>query len=384
MPEPAAQGDQGSQVDQIANTPQKPADQPTIAKQSDKAPSFSSEVMDFLDIPPELQARLAPKAEAETETLPESPPTELPESEPEIEKPVEDEEDEEEEIEPAAASQEQPQKVDKRQKRINRLTRQKNDLERQVDHIIAQNQELRKALEQGQAKASTTNQPPGLKGGKLEQITAKIKECDSMLEWCDENPDGGLLGRGENAVEVDATTARFYRRKADADRQEYIVQKREQEWELNQKREQANSEAFALWPEMFDKRTPEFQEAVHIIQQYPFLHELPDANLIVGTFLEGRKKLRDKLNAAGKNGEPQKKHRDVDERVFTTPRVPIAPHTSEPLSREAAPSLTKRYNEAMSKLISDPDGGAGNVAAVFAAQEAARKTQPAGRSQVRT
>jgi len=385
MPEPAEQGDQGSQVEQIANTPQEAADQPTIAKQSDKAPSFSPGVMDFLDIPRELQERLAPKAEAET--LPESP-TELPKPEPEPEivkeTPVEEEGEEEEEDESAAvAAEEQPQKVDKRQKRINRLTRQKNDLERQIDHVISENQQLRKAFEQRQEKAPK-NQPPGLTSGKLDQIKAKIKECESMLEWCDDNPDGGLLGRGEQAVEVDAATARFYRRKAELDRQEFIVEKREQEWELNQKREQANSEASALWPEMFDRRTPEFQEAVQILQQYPFVQELPDANLIVGTFLEGRRKLRDKLNAAAKNGEPQKKHRDVDERVFTTPRVPIAPHTPEPLSREAAPSLNKRYNEAMSKLINDPDGGSGNVAAVFAAQEQARKTQPASRSQVRT
>jgi hypothetical protein len=386
MPEPAEQGDQGSQVEQIANTPQASADQPTIAKQSDKAPSFPG-VMDFLDIPPELQERLAPKAEAaETETLPESPPTELPEPEPEtVETPVdgEGEEEEEEEDEPTAAAQEQQPKVDKRQKRINRLTRQKNDLERQVDHIISENQKLRQQLEKGRPPEDFENKVAPLVGGNLPVIDKEIAICDAKLTWCDNNAEGGEIGEGDKAQYYDAKEIRSWRREAELQRQKLVVAQQRELERLAYVRQEADQQAIALWPEMFDKSTPEYQEAVSIIRKYPFITSIPEANYALGLFIEAGRSMKARA-AAAKNGEPQKKHRDIDERVFTTPRVPIAPHTSEPLSREAAPSLTKRYNEAMSKLINDPDGGAGNVAAVFAAQEATAKTQPAGRTQVRT
>jgi hypothetical protein len=105
--------------------------------------------------------------------------------------------------------------------------------------------------------------------------------------------------------------------------------------------------------------------------------------MIVGTYLEGQKKLQDKINTA-RNGQPQKQHRDIDERVFTTPRVPIAPHSPEPPSRESKPSSQKRYNEAMSRLIQDPDGSPENLASVFNSLEETRKTRATSRSPVKS
>jgi hypothetical protein len=344
--------------------------------------------MDLLDIPPEVQLRVGPKAEEtkaeelpKTEEQPEVPAK--PEKEEAEKEEAEEDEDVEPEEEPVAAQEEQhPQKIDKRQKRINRLTRKKAELETQLDTLAAANYELRKKLEEGQAKAAK-DQPVGLTGGLLPEIQAEIDKCDAMLTWCDEHTEGGEIGEGNNAQYYDPATIRGWRRTAETTRQEKVVEKKEELWRLKQARLQADADAYQLWPEMFDKSKPEFQEAVSIVRQYPFLVSMPEANLVIGTFLEGRKNIRTKL-APSKNGQPQKQHRDLDERVFSTPRVPIAPHTPEPPTRESKSSSQKRYNEAMSRLVNDPDGGVENLAEALAAREAADRTRPTTRSPVKS
>jgi hypothetical protein len=335
-----------------------------------------------LDIPPELQGRLAPKA---VETKPEPEEADIPvqpekaNEEPEELEPDEDEAEPEETEAPAA--EQAPQKVDKRLKRINRLTRKKAELETQLDSVAAENYRLRQELSKGQAQAPQ-NQPPGLTGGRLATLQSEIDKCDAMLEWCDQNADGTEIGEGAEAKYYDAGTIKAWRRSAETARQEKVVEKREELWNLEQARKQSDQSAYQLWPEMFDKRNPEFQEAVALIRQYPFLQALPEANLVLGTFLEGRKKLREKLN--GKNGQVQKQHRDIDERVFTTPRVPIAPHSPEPPTRESKPSSQKQLNEAMSRLAKDSDGSSDSVAEVFAAMEKTRQSRPNSRSPVKS
>lgn len=378
MPEPneAIQATQ----DTNASTPPSPADQPTTQKTNEKS------VLDYLDIPPELQERLAPKA------VEESNPAEEPE--PEVQQPEKDEEpkelepdedDADDAEEEAPAAEQQPQKVDKRLKRINRLTRQKSELTTQLDNIAAENYRLRQQLENGQKQQQTQDQPLGLTGGKLPEIQSEIDKIDAQLAWCDNNADGGEIGEGDKAQYYDGATVKAWRRSAEMARQEKVVEKREEIWNLEQARKQSDSNAYQLWPDMFDKRNPDFQEAVAIIRRYPFLQALPEANLIVGTYLEGLKKLREKVKANGSsNGQVQKQHRDLDERVFGTPRVPIAPHTSEPPTRESKPSSKNMLNEAMSRLAKDSDGSSESVANVFAAMEKARGARPSSRSPVRS
>jgi hypothetical protein len=222
-----------------------------------------------------------------------------------------------------------------------------------------------------------------LTGGRLPAIQSEIDKIDAQLAWCDNNADGGEIGEGDKAQYYDGATVKAWRRSAEMARQERVVEKREELWNLEQARKQSDSNAYQLWPDMFDKRNPDFQEAVAIIKRYPFLQALPEANLVVGTYLEGLKKVREKVNGS-KNGQTQKQHRDLDERVFGTPRVPIAPHTSEPPTRESKPSSQKQLNEAMSRLAKDSDGSSESVADVFAAMEKARAGRPGSRSPVRT
>jgi hypothetical protein len=346
-------------------------------------------IMDFLDIPKEVQARVAPvtpepepEPEKKVEAAAPEPPTE---PEPlKAEQPEETEEDDEEDAEaetelPPAA--EQPQKIDKRQKRINRLTRQKAELTEQLDRIAIENQKLRQQLG-GSSKPE--DQPAPLVGGRLPSIEDEIKKADAILAWCDDNAEGGQLGEGEKAQYYDAKAIRSWRREAEIQRQDRVVEKSKELDRLAAVRSQADMEAFRLWPEMFDKTKPEYQEAVGYIQRYPFLVNVPEANLALGMLIEGGKSLKAKASNNGIAPNGQKPHKDIDERAFTTPRAPIAPHTPEPPARESAKSSSKKFNEAMSNLVKDQDNSDKWLAEAFGALDEQNRGAVTAKTQVKT
>jgi hypothetical protein len=386
MPE-ADEAIQGTQ-DPNATTPATERDQPTTVKTSEKSGSSDKGLMDLLDIPPEVQSRIAGKAESgklkaekgepepEKAAGPEGP-TPRRDEEPEELKPDEDEEEAEDE-QPAAAEE----KVDKRQKRINRLTRKKAELEDQLDKFATENQRLRQEAEKRHGQQpGWENQPAPLAGGQLPAIEQQIAAQDAILGWCDRNSEGGELGQGEKAQYIDGQGVRDWRRDAEAKRQELVLDRRVEAARLTTVRDQADRAAYELCPEMFDKTKPEYQEAVAILRQYPFMVAIPEANVALAQLLEGRKSIRARKNGAQRTARPT---RDIDERVFTTPRVPIAPHTSEPPTRESTPSSQKQLNEARSRMIKDTDGSTESLANVFAAMEKAQRTSATSRSPVRS
>jgi hypothetical protein len=161
-----------------------------------------------------------------------------------------------------------------------------------------------------------------------------------------------------------------------------INQRRDEIRQFGSARQQYDQIAQQVWPELFDKSTPEHQAAAQLLQQYPNIRGTPQANYAAGLVIEGVRSLMARMQAA--NGQqPQKVHRDIDERAFTNPRVPIAPHSPEPPSREAKPSSTKVLNQAMSKLQNDPDGSAESLAAMFNAMDATNRRRVSSRSQVK-
>jgi hypothetical protein len=367
----------GGQVPQtvVADTPPK-ADEPRTTD----AGSQGKDLMSFLDIPAEVQGQLKPR-EAPTE-LPGDvpPPTETPEQPPhqEVELPKEeaaDEEPEEEEEEPAAQQQEEPPKVDKRQKRINRLTRQKSELAAKLDAAAAEREELRKKLEQFEGKQQQPIVPTGI--GRLgwisseQQLAQEYAKAQGVMDWCDQNPQGATVGEGENEKYYDPETIAGWRREA-----EKLVMtapmRREELRQYSTARNYYDGLVKQAWPELLDQTTQDYQIAEAIRQQYPVLRHLPQGDYVVGLLVEGAKSL-DARNA--KNGQqPPKQHRDIDERAFA-PRVPLSPHTANPPTRTAAPSSKQRLNEAMDNLIKDPDGSETSVAAAFGALDAARPHQ---------
>jgi hypothetical protein len=346
--------------------------------------------MDQLDIPPEVQAQITPK-EVEVELpgdVPQQPPpdqapqTELPAAEPEVE------EEEEPEAEPEQVAASDQPKPDKRQKRINRLTRQKSELQGKLDAAFQQNQELLQQLQQIQG-AQTAQAGPAVPGQSRLQwirnevdLDREINAAKNMVDWCDSNESGeGLTDEQisplyRDAVsngdlmpeEAKAKTIALWRREADK-----VVRdgpQRKDEIRAYQDYQSRYTEsAKAMFPTIFDENNVDHKAAMQLIKDNPVLATMPDKMLIAGLLVEGYK------SVIARNGQqPQRQHRDIDERAFG-PRVPLAPHSANPPTRPASPSSKQKLDEATSNLIKDVDGSASSVAKMFAALESARPSQ---------
>jgi hypothetical protein len=390
--------DKASQVTEteVPNAPAK-QDEPRTEAGSDQ-----KDLMSFLDIPADVQGQLKPR-EVPTE-LPgdvPAPPVDQPAP---TEQPAPDEEadepEEEEEQEPVAAQSEQPQKVDKRQKRINRLTRQKGELQDKLDAEAAKAEELRQKLAQYEGRQQQQGPPVPSDIGRLgwitteQQLAQEYNKAQSVIDWCDKNETGQYLTDEQIAdpykesvekgellpEEAKARTVAFWRREADR-----LVttapMRREELRQYAAVRNHYDGLVKQSWPELLDKSSPDYQIAQSIKAQYPFLTSMPQGDYAVALLIEGAKAV-DARNAAG-NGQ-RRQHRDIDERAFG-PRVPISPHVANPPTRTAAPSSKQRLNEAMDNLVKDPDGSATSLANAFGALDAARPGQrPTGKTAVRS
>jgi hypothetical protein len=365
---------QSEQTDQIASTPQV-ADKPTTTPKTE--PQHGDPLMNAMDIPLEVQKQFNIRSEspapAEAGAQPDpdaEPQPQQPEPEPEGEDEGEDEVEEEAQ-QPTAEGE---QRIDKRQRRINRLTRQKKDLEAQAQQAQAIAVELAQRLQRYEGEEATTpartpDLPPS---GRLSnivtegQLDAECAKADAVIEWCDQNDEGVLTGEGENQKFIEPGEIAKWRKEAE---KLLLAEPRRREQIRNYTGTKSYFDGIAAqaWPELFDRQSREHQLAQAILKEFPTIKGTPQANYAVGLVIEGMKSVQQRVK--GKNGA--KPHRDIDERAFA-PRVPLAPHTPEPPSREnVRGSSQKRVNEAMSNLIKDVDGSAASLAAVLRAEEEA-------------
>jgi hypothetical protein len=360
---------------------------------------ISTGIADYLDIPDDVLKQIAPKvvkepkAEAKTPPAPEK--AEKPEHEEQEEEEVkqpkqspdtEEEPDEEEgeaeteteEEQPAAAEQQKP---DKRQKRINRLTRKNAELEAQLDLVFNEYRTLKEKVE---GKESAAVAAPGTVGlshiANERQLTQEVAQAEAIIDWCDQNAEGVMIEEAGKEKFIESQEVAKWKRKAE--KTVRIAPLRQKELEAySQSQNYFDGLAKQAWPELFDKRSNEYQLAQSILAEFPPVKTSPQANWAVGLVIEGMKSLQGKTAPKGQaaaNAAP--KHRDIDERAFS-PRVPLAPHTAEPPSREPTPSAHKRLKEATSALLADPDGSVGSLAKVFGALDLTARTS-GGRQRV--
>lgn len=410
MPEPvtAAKGEQGEQT---ATAPTQSApDKPETTTQSEGQPlSDAKSVMDMLDIPEELQQQIAPKSEVQT------PETDTPETEakpeeetPEVEgkkkkeeqKPEEDsEEDDTEGEEDEEKEEERPveQKIDKRQKRINRLTRARSRLEAQVDEISAERDELKGKLEQfqkkGAAPVGTIPQvgpwmPDTETAETYSDLSQKKQAAEARAKWCNAHRDGVTIIENGQQKFMEPDEISSLREEADSIlmevNPEIKVIEREAKQAYKHQKAEFDRVTYHIWPELADQKSPEYQELHSIQKEFPTIAATPAGQYYIGLAIEGRKSLEAKIAASKNgNGKTAPKRGDIDPKVFTTPRVPIAPHTAEPPTRESVPSSHKKLNEATNSFMTDPDGSVESLARVFQARDEAAAVRPASRTPVK-
>jgi hypothetical protein len=405
MPD-GAQPAQGSQSTDATTQPQT---QPAVDQQTTTQPRGEEKnLADLLGIPPDVQSQIQPKTvEPMAGDLPDR--QQKPETEqsgdqetrngetedrpggatqPEIGKKDEDE-DEDDQEHGVTQPTDPNQKPDKRQKRINRLTRQKAELE---EKLAARDAELRE-LRQKMTAAADTNGATAVPSpsGRLaniateKQLAQEVAKAEQIIDWCDEHADG--VTADENGQEKFIAPKEIARWKAEA--QKVIISapnRRDEIRTYHSNRTAYDNIAKQAWPTLFDDSSEDYQVANTIRANHPELKGDPAENYHIGVYIEGLKTLNARIQAAqsrnGNGNGAQKQHRDIDERVFA-PRVPLAPSAPEPPTREVVPSSQKKIDEAKSALLADPDGSVASLAKVFAAMDAGKMRQ-GGRQPVRS
>lgn len=393
MPEPDLQAAQGEQSVQSAPTPQT-ADTPETTTQTVGSESDFKTVADLLDIPPELQDQLAPKAEEKAEPVEAQKPEETKVEDVKQEETDEEEEAEGEEPEEDKQEEAKPPRIDKRLKRINRLTRQKSELEEKVDSLSTRLTEANDKLQRFEKQAPVGTVPkvgPWMPdretADQYGDLSQKKVLAKAKLEWCDKHRDGVTIVENGQEKFVEPNEVASWKLDAQESLMEINPQitiiEREAKQTFKQQKQGYDQLAVQFWPELADKSSEESQLAASILQEYPATAASPSANYAVGLLIEGMKSIRAKAQKV--NGKsppaPAPKHRDIDERVFTTPRVPLAPHAPGPPTRESSSSSQKQLDEATKSFMDDPDGGVESLAKVFQARESVGK-RPAARTPV--
>ena len=333
-------------------------------------------LMDLLDIPADLQAQIGGQSTEgqAAETAAPTPKTEEGETTPAEQEPEEEPDetdtDAEEKVEPEKP--EDKGQPDKRQKRINRLTRQKKELEDRLDSVAAENHQFREyfgKLQQGIIRGQNAV-PVGT--GRLahvmdeQQLGQEVAQAQGVIEWCEANADGVTTGEGDNQKFVEPNEIAQWRRAA-----EKVVlnapERRDQIRGFTQARAGFDQTAHQIWPELFDRSSKEHQEASALLATFPQIALLPQASLAVGLVLEGIKSVQARQAKNGNAADTAAAtRRDISPRVFE-PRVPLSPSTANPPSRPAAAGPQKKLKEAMTSLAADPDGGADSIARAFSA-----------------
>lgn len=355
--------------------------------QNDGQRSSTEALMDHLDIPEAVREQLRPKGEENAERPTpnaqssrngdgeEQGPAE---SSAEGEGEGEESEHEQEQEQDGEEGGELPKDVRKLQKRVARLTKKLRDRERALEQFET---EREAALEQGaqQVRRAVTAGPRGQ--GVLGEATTEedvdqlVQVARATRELVRKNPNGIQEGEGD--------TAKFY---PPEDLQEWAARaqdviseaesRRREIREFRAIRQNSDAEARKVLPEIFDRNSKEFQAGVRLVQQFPALRDHPNANEALAYLLRGIRAAGEDAAAAQTNGTKRTngngEKRAIDDRAFG-PRVPIAPHTSGPSSRNGlggpagGGSSSKALKQATEGLLADADGSASSLAQVFAA-----------------
>lgn len=199
---------------------------------------------------------------------------------------------EEPEVEPEAEPEldkgELPRGV---QKRIDKLTAQKKAIAEEKDAEIAnlrvQVDGLLEKSEKGETPSGRSPDPenPYRHLKTAEEIRREELQAETVLDWCDFNPDGCVMAEGDGEREYTAEEVRDIRINA---RKALSRQLPEQKQWVNSYHavEGYADNAFPWWK---DKTTSEYQAAVQVTKVFPEVMRFSDYKINIGDMIEGRK-----------------------------------------------------------------------------------------------
>lgn len=222
----------------------------------------------------------------------EQPPEKPEKGEGEGDEPPEGEGDEE----GAEKAPEMPKAVRDLQKRVGKLTEQRNEAREELAELKAQVEQL-KAKGPGDDRAESEPPHPAESTFGSDRTVAEIdtdlRDIETFLAWADKNPQGGTFKAGQKTYELTEDDVIDNRRQGMSQRSRLDARRETRIEHLRQKfdegREGSHAEALKLYPWIAKKDSAEFQEALAIIRQNPDLLKRVDFELVVARQVVGQR-----------------------------------------------------------------------------------------------
>ena len=196
--------------------------------------------------------------------------------------------DESPELDPSQQEQdEQPEEADQSsvQKRINKLTAQRKEAQAKAEALERELNEAKSKLEELSTKpevapvASMDN--PFSDVWDDAKLTEEWNKARDLKRWCEDNQDGCEL----NGKEYTREDIKQIRRKVE-DALDLHIPKRAA---FIQQHRQIKPIAENIYPWWKDRSAVEYTEAQSVIRQMPQIAQLPEYQVLIGDFIEGRK-----------------------------------------------------------------------------------------------
>jgi len=273
------------------------------------------------------------------------------------------------EVEGAAAAEGEPAKpkaVRDLQKRVGRVTEQRNELREENAELKARLAGLEKSAPQPKAAHVADGTFDGERN--VQEATEALAGVRAFLKWADANPDGGSFSEDGKTYELSAEDVRSYRRQSEEESIR-LHTKREARLErlradFDTQRAATHAEAVKLYPWIEQKASAEFQEALAVIRENPGVLKRADFELIVARQVAGQRLEREALKKA-KAG--QQAGKPAGQRPVT-PVVTFSPTAA----RKAASGEQNATVSAAEKQFKDGGGREGDLSKLLAQKRLAR------------
>lgn len=191
-------------------------------------------------------------------------------------------EDEEEDEKPESKDQE-PESSDKIQKRIDRLTAEKHELREERDSIKAELEALRKQAESKPPVVTVDPENPLSGITDAAALEAEISKAQAVLDWADDNREGGSVTVGGEEKFYDADAVKQIKANAKS-----LLRAAPKQQEYLKLREQVLPEAQAVYPDFFKSGTTAKAFLDATLKQYPWITRIPTWELVVGDAFVGQ------------------------------------------------------------------------------------------------
>lgn len=255
-----------------------------MAKEITEQVTNSTDDFDINAIAEELGIRTAPPpAEKPEKTEPDATAEDAETDEPEETAGEEEEAADEEGDEKPESQDQEPDAPDKIQRRIDRLTAEKHELREERDVIKAELETLRKQVEAKPPVVTVDPENPLSAITDAAALEAEISKAQAVLDWADDNREGGSVTVGGEEKFYDADAVKQIKANAKS-----LLRAAPKQQEYLKLREQVLPEAQAVYPDFFKSGTTAKAFLDATLKQYPWITRIPTWELVVGDAFVGQ------------------------------------------------------------------------------------------------